>query len=139
MQSDLPGRYLDRVSPRSAVAWERPNELHLHTFFVLTSFTKDEMRANETADFYPERAFLENHVSKHESVLNVNPSQHRSANKAHQQRGRANRGLRVHPVRFAPRKRSVHVDHDPNPQQPDQVQPLQSRAHEQPRLRPSDS
>jgi hypothetical protein len=54
------------------VVQERPGELYLHTFFILTSFSKEEMSADETADFYRERALMENHIGEHQSVLNAN-------------------------------------------------------------------
>ena len=54
------------------VVQERPGELYLHTFFLLTSFTKEEMSADETVDFYRERALMENHIGEHQSVLNAN-------------------------------------------------------------------
>ncbi|MCP5020240.1 MAG: transposase [bacterium] len=54
------------------VVQERPGELYLHTFFILTSFTKNKMSADETVDFYCERALMENHIGEHQSVLNAN-------------------------------------------------------------------
>ena len=49
------------------VVQERPGELYLHTFFILSSFTEDEMSADETVDFYRERALIENHIGEHQS------------------------------------------------------------------------
>ena len=62
------------MAPRRVVVvvQERPGELYLHTFFILTSFTEDEMSADETVDFYRERALMENHIGEHQSVLNAN-------------------------------------------------------------------
>ena len=54
------------------VVQERPGELYLQTFFILTSFTEEDMSADETLDFYRERALMENHIGEHQSVLSAN-------------------------------------------------------------------
>ncbi len=60
------------------VVQEKPGELYLHTFFLVTSFTKEEMSANDLLDFYRERALMENHIGEHQSVLRANlPSSNR--------------------------------------------------------------
>jgi len=51
------------------VVQERPGELYLHTFFIVTSFTKEELSADAVLDFYRERGTMEGHIGEHQSVL----------------------------------------------------------------------
>ena len=37
------------------VVCERPGELYLHSFFIVTSFTKEELSADDVVDFYRDR------------------------------------------------------------------------------------
>ncbi len=52
------------------VVQERPEELFLHTFFIVTSFTRKEMSADEVLDYYRERGTMEGHIGEHQSVVN---------------------------------------------------------------------
>ena len=58
-----------------AVVQERPGELYLDTFFLLTSFTQEEMSAAETLDFYRERALMET-TSESTHPFRTKPCQH---------------------------------------------------------------
>ncbi len=52
------------------VVQERPEELYMHTFFIVTSFTIEEMSADEVLDYYRERGTMEGHIGEHQSVVN---------------------------------------------------------------------
>lgn len=48
---------------------EKPGELFLHTFYIVTSFTKEDLNADSVLDFYRERGTMEGHIGAHQSVL----------------------------------------------------------------------
>lgn len=51
------------------VVCERPGELYLDSFFIVTSFTEDELNADSVLDYYRERGTMEGHIGEHQSVL----------------------------------------------------------------------
>ena len=52
------------------VVQERPDELYLHTFFIVTSFDKSVLNADQALDYYRERGTMEGHIGEHQSVIN---------------------------------------------------------------------
>ena len=51
------------------VVCERPGELYLHSFFIVTSFTRQELDADAVLDYYRERGTMEGHIGEHQSVM----------------------------------------------------------------------
>lgn len=51
------------------VVLERPGELFLHHFFLLTNFSPEEMPPEELLDFYRARATMERHLGEIKTVL----------------------------------------------------------------------
>jgi hypothetical protein len=51
------------------VVAERPGELYLHSFFIVTSFTKQDLDADAVLDYYRERGTMEGYIGEHQSVL----------------------------------------------------------------------
>ena len=52
------------------VVQERPGELYLHTFFIVTSFSPEELCARDVLDFYRARGTMEGHIGELQSVIN---------------------------------------------------------------------
>jgi hypothetical protein len=51
------------------VVCERPGELYLDSFFIVTSFTQRELSADEVVDYYRARGTMEGHIGEHQSVV----------------------------------------------------------------------
>jgi len=51
------------------VVQERPGELFLHHFFLVTNFSEEEMPPEELLEFYRARATMERHIGEIKSVL----------------------------------------------------------------------
>ena len=51
------------------VVQEQPGELFMHSFFIVTSFKKEELDADAVLDYYRERGTMEGHIGEHQSVI----------------------------------------------------------------------
>ena len=51
------------------VVQEKPGELFLHSFFIVTSFKKEELNADAVLGYYRERGTMEGHIGEHQSVI----------------------------------------------------------------------
>ena len=52
------------------VVCERPGELYLDSFFIVTSFTEEELCSDAVVDYYRDRGTMEGHIGEHQSVVN---------------------------------------------------------------------
>lgn len=77
------------------VVQEREDELYLHHFFLVTSWSKERMSGGETLDFYRERGTMEGHLGEHLSVLEPALS---STNRTKSYLRRGPIGKRAHPI-----------------------------------------
>jgi hypothetical protein len=52
------------------VVCERPGELFWDSFYIVTSFTEEELSADAVVDYYRDRGTMEGHIGEHQSVVN---------------------------------------------------------------------
>ena len=81
------------------VVVETPGELFLKSFFIVTSFTKEELCDRDVLDFYRERGTMEGHIGEFQSVIDGSLSSTNRPKKLYGRKPVANHAAPIDPER----------------------------------------
>jgi hypothetical protein len=81
------------------VVVETPGELFLKSFFIVTSFTKEELCDRDVLDFYRERGTMEGHIGEFQSVIDGSLSSTNRKKKLYRRKPVANPATPIDPER----------------------------------------
>ena len=98
---DIEHRALTWEKPRRVVlvVVETPGELFLRSFFIVTSFSKEEKCGRDVLDFYRERGTMEAHIGEMKSVIDGRVSSTNRAKARYARRAVVKRAKPVDPER----------------------------------------